>query len=82
MTRLGIAVAILLAIGAAAVAACAWRSAGDVTMSAADFIALIGGSLVTLELAAALIGRQFRSYAKGFHDKGGGRETLGNSSGN
>lgn len=73
MNRLGIAAAVLLALATAAVAAYAWHSLSDVTMSTAGYIALIAGSLVTLGLAAGLIGLLFYSHAKGFDDEAGRR---------
>ena len=75
MTRLGIALAVLLVLATGGVAVYAWQSLSDVPMSAAGYIALIASSVATVGLAGALIALLFYSHAKGFDDDVGGHLT-------
>ena len=73
MTKLGIAVATILALSAASVAVWAWISMGAVEVSTSGYIALILGGLATLGLAGALMALLFYSHAKGYDDAAGGQ---------
>lgn len=73
MSKLGIAVAAILALAAASVAVWAWISLGTVPMSASGYAALILGGLATLGLAGGLLALLFYSHNKGFDDAAGGR---------
>ncbi|MDE2166510.1 MAG: hypothetical protein KGJ66_09260 [Alphaproteobacteria bacterium] len=73
MSKLGIAVAAVLALAAASVAIWAWISLGAVQMSASGYIALVLGGVATLGLAGGLIALLFYSHNKGFDDAAGGR---------
>ena len=73
MSKLGIAVAAILALAAASVAVWAWLSLGTVEMSTSGYIAMILGGLATLGLAAGLMALLFYSHNKGFDEAAGGR---------
>ncbi len=73
MSKLGIAVAAILALAAASVAVWAWISLGAVQMSASGYIALILGGVATLGLAGLLMALLFYSHRKGFDEAAGGR---------
>ncbi|MDE2229443.1 MAG: hypothetical protein KGL11_10440 [Alphaproteobacteria bacterium] len=73
MSKLGIAVAAILALAAASVALWAWLSLGAVEMSAAGYIAMVLGGLATLGLGGGLMALLFYSHNKGFDDAAGGR---------
>lgn len=73
MSKLGYAVAAILALSAASVAAWAWVSLGAVTVSTSGCIALVLGGLATLALAGGLMALLFYSHNKGYDDAAGGR---------
>jgi hypothetical protein len=71
MSKIGLAVASLLALSAIAIAVYLWLSLGDVEMGWSGYIAMIAGGLGTLGLGAGLMGLQFYSHRKGFDDRAG-----------
>lgn len=73
MSKLGIAVAAVLALASASVAVWAWMSLGSVPMSASGYVALVLGGLATIGLAAGLLALLFYSHNKGFDEAAGGR---------
>ncbi|MGB8182989.1 MAG: hypothetical protein WCF13_11530 [Stellaceae bacterium] len=73
MTKIGVAVATILALSTASVAVWAWISLGAVEVSTSGYIALVLGGLATLGLAGALMGLLFYSHYKGYDDAAGGR---------
>ncbi len=73
MTKLGIAVAAILALSTVSVAVWAWISMGATEISTSGYIALILGGLATLGLAGVLLALLFSPHARGSHDAAGGR---------
>lgn len=73
MTKLGIAVAAILALSTVSVAVWAWISMGASEISTSGYIALILGGLATLGLAGVLLALLFYSHARGYDDAAGGR---------
>lgn len=70
-SRVGFVVAALLACSMAAVAVYLWMSLGDVEMTAAGYLALIGGGLATLGLGVGLMALVFYSNRAGFDERAG-----------
>jgi hypothetical protein len=69
MTRLIVAVTVAITIAAAGVTAYSWVSLGDVPMSAAGYVALVAGSVLTLAVGAGLIFLMYYSNRAGFDDQ-------------
>ena len=61
MSKLGIAVAALLAAAAMAVAYTAWQSLADVEMSTAGYVAMILGGVATILVGVGLMALLFWS---------------------
>jgi hypothetical protein len=76
MSKLGLAVAGLMSLSVFAVAIYLWRAMGDVPMSLAGDVALIGGGLATLALGIGLMTLVFYSNRRGFDDRAGARPVL------
>ncbi|MGH7225740.1 MAG: hypothetical protein ACRELF_21180 [Gemmataceae bacterium] len=68
MSKLGIAIAAILALAAASVAIWAWISLSEVKMSTFSYMGLVLGGLTTLGLAGGLMALLFYSHNKGFDD--------------
>ena len=75
MSKLGIAVAAILALAAASVAVWAWISLGAVEVSISGYVALVLGGLATLGLGGGLMALLFYSHNKGFDEAAGRRPT-------
>jgi hypothetical protein len=69
MTKLIAAIAVAATLAVVGVLVYTWLSLRDVAMSAAGYIALIAGSLLTLALAAGLIFLMYYSDREGFDDQ-------------
>ena len=70
-SRFGLVVAGFLALSMLAVAVYLWMSLGDVDMTPAGYVALIGGGLATLGLGVGLMALVFYSNRKGFDERAG-----------
>lgn len=68
MSKLGIAIAAILALAAASVAIWAWITLSEVAMSASSYIGWVLGGLAILGLAGGLMALLFYSHNKGFDD--------------
>jgi len=66
---LGFGVAALLSLSMLAVAVYLWMSLGDVDMTPAGYLALVGGGLATLGLGVGLMALVFYSNRSGFDDR-------------
>jgi len=73
MSKIGIAVAALLAAAAMAVAYSAWKAMADVTMSPSGYIAMILGAVAAFAIGGGLMALLFWSNRKGFDDAAGAR---------
>jgi hypothetical protein len=71
MSKLGAAVAGLMALSMIGVAVYLWLSLGDVEMGVSGYLAMIGGGLATLGLGAGLMALVFYSHRKGFDERAG-----------
>jgi hypothetical protein len=73
--KLWIAVAIALAVvaGAGAVVASLWSAVGDARISAAGWLAMALGIVLTLGLGIGLMALVFISSRRGYDEDGGGR---------
>ena len=69
MTKLMVVAAIALTFGVISVIAYAWESLGDVAMSTAGCIALVGGVVLTFALGTGLMFLIFYSNRAGFDDQ-------------
>jgi hypothetical protein len=76
MNKLGLAVAGVISLSMVALAAYAWTSLGDVTMSTGGWLALVGGGVAVAALGAALMGLVFYSNRNGFDEAAGGPARL------
>ena len=77
MSKLGVAVAGLLAASVITVAVYLWLSLGDSEMSTGGYVAMILGGLGTLGLGAGLMALLFYSHRKGFDERAGAAPILG-----
>ncbi|HLY44996.1 MAG TPA: hypothetical protein VKQ73_05420 [Stellaceae bacterium] len=71
-TWIALAVAAAAVAGVAVVVAGLWADVGDVGISAAGWVALILGALVTLALGVGLMALVFISSRRGYDDPTGG----------
>jgi hypothetical protein len=71
MSKAGIAIAAILSLSMVAVAVYLWVSLGQVAMSVAGYLALIGGGLATLGLGAGLVALMFYSNRAGYDEAAG-----------
>ena len=71
MSKIGLAVAGLLALSTIAIGVYLWLSIGDVAMDWSGYVAMIFGGIATLGLGAGLMALQFYSHHKGFDDRAG-----------
>jgi hypothetical protein len=78
MSKLGIAIAALLAIAAMGVAWQAWTALAGVQIGTAGIIAMVLGALGALALGAALMTLLFISNRRGFDDAAGGQVKIKN----
>ena len=69
MTKLIVAVAIVVTLAAAGVTAYTWISLSDVAISAAGYMALVAGSVLTLAVGAGLMFLMYYSERAGFDDQ-------------
>jgi hypothetical protein len=69
MTKLIVAIAVVLALAVTGALAYTWASLSDVSMSVAGYIALIAGSLLTLAVGAGLMFLMYYSNRAGFDDQ-------------
>jgi hypothetical protein len=69
MTKLIVAVAVVVTLAAAGVTAYTWVSLSDVSISAAGYIALVAGSVLTLAVGAGLMFLMYYSDRAGFDDQ-------------
>jgi hypothetical protein len=72
MSKLGAAIAGLLAMSVIGVAVYLWLSLGSVDMGVAGWLSLIGGGLATFGLGAGLMALLFYSNRAGFDERAGG----------
>lgn len=70
-SKLGFAVAALLAMSIMGVAVYLWISLGSVDVKPMGYIALIGGGLATFGLGAGLMALAFYSNRKGYDERAG-----------
>jgi hypothetical protein len=68
-SKVGLAIAALLSLSMAAVAVYLWMSLGDVDMTPAGYLALIGGGLATVGLGVGLMALVFYSNRSGFDER-------------
>jgi hypothetical protein len=78
MSKLGIAIAALLAIAAMGVAWQAWTALAGVQIGTAGIIAMVLGALGALALGGALMTLLFISNRRGFDDAAGGQVKIKN----
>jgi len=76
MSKLGLAVAALLAAAAMAVAYTAWQSLADVEMSTSGYIAMILGGVATIVVGVGLMALLFWSNRNGYDDRAGARPEI------
>ena len=69
MTKLIVAVAVVVTLAAAGVTAYTWISLSDVAISAAGYMALVAGSVLTLAVGAGLMFLMYYSNRAGFDDQ-------------
>jgi hypothetical protein len=69
MTKLIVAVAVVVTLAAAGVTAYTWISLSDVAISAAGYMALVAGSVLTLAVGAGLMFLMYYSERAGFDDQ-------------
>ena len=78
MSKIGIVIAALLAIGAMGVAWQAWTAMAGVQIGTAGIIAMILGALGAIGLGTALMALLFISHRRGFDDAAGGQVKIKN----
>jgi hypothetical protein len=70
-SKMGLLVAALLSLSMLAVAVYLWVSLGDIDVSPAGYLAVVGGGLATLGLGVGLMALVFYSNRHGFDERAG-----------